>query len=99
MITDQAEVQSRIGVNNKVFPHAISSGESQSTPENACQSAIQEDKETVLNEENDEDREELHRQPPFSSQESTDMSREHGQSVKMENWIENNFHEVEPVLK
>ncbi|XWS46237.1 hypothetical protein CRYUN_Cryun14cG0047300 [Craigia yunnanensis] len=90
-----------IDENNKMFPHAIFSGESESTPsENACHSAIQEDKESVCSEENDEEcGEEVHQQPPFSSQESTDMSAEQRQSVKVENWIENNFHEVEPVLK
>ncbi|XP_022734040.1 uncharacterized protein LOC111287639 isoform X2 [Durio zibethinus] len=87
--------------NNKMFPHAISSGESESMPsENACQHAIQGDKESVHSEENDEEcTEEVHQQPPFSSQESTGMIAEQRQSVKMENWIENNFHEVEPVLK
>ncbi|XWS32040.1 hypothetical protein CRYUN_Cryun23aG0126900 [Craigia yunnanensis] len=46
-----------INVNKKMFPHAISSGESESTTsENACQSVIWEDKESILNEENDKDR-------------------------------------------
>lgn len=90
-----------IDVNNTVFPKAISSGESDSTrSENASQSAIQEDKESVPSEVNDEERgEKVHKQPPFSSQGSAGMSAEQKQSVKPENWIENNFHEVEPVLK
>ncbi|XVF33165.1 hypothetical protein REPUB_Repub17cG0144900 [Reevesia pubescens] len=90
-----------IDVNDKIFPRDVSNGESESKPsENACQSAIRDDKESVLDEGKDEEcTEEVHQQPPFSSQESTGMSGEQGQSVKMENWIENNFHEVEPVLK
>ncbi|OMP08608.1 hypothetical protein COLO4_06282 [Corchorus olitorius] len=83
-------------VNNKIVPDAISSGESTSS-EHSSQIAILEDKESVLAEEYDEHsdeecREEVHHQ-------STGMSTEQGQSEKMDNWIENNFHEVEPVLK
>ncbi|OMO64281.1 hypothetical protein CCACVL1_21888 [Corchorus capsularis] len=83
-------------VNNKIFSDAISSGES--TPfEHASQSAILEDKESVLAEEyeehsDEECREEVHHQ-------STGTRTKQGQSEKMDNWIENNFHEVEPVLK
>ncbi|KAK8688245.1 hypothetical protein V6N13_087018 [Hibiscus sabdariffa] len=78
-----------------MFRLGISSGASESTaPVNACQSAIQGDKESVLNRENDEEcKEEVHRQPLSSSQESIGMSRE------PKNWIEKNFHEVELVLQ
>ncbi|KAK6285803.1 hypothetical protein POUND7_011982 [Theobroma cacao] len=98
--------EQRLDVNDKLFPHAISSGESEFTPsENACQNSIWENKESVLSEETDEEnsdekcREEVHQQPPFSAQEGTVLSAEQGQSLKTENWIENNFHDVEPVLK
>ncbi|XVE77284.1 hypothetical protein DITRI_Ditri13aG0050000 [Diplodiscus trichospermus] len=90
-----------IDVKNKKFPHAISSGESESSPsEIACQSSIPDDIESVCSDENDEEsREEVHQQPPYSSQESTGTNAEQRQTVKMENWIENNFEEVEPVLR
>ncbi|GMI66788.1 embryo defective 1703 [Hibiscus trionum] len=89
-----------IDVNNKMIPRGISSGVSESTASvNACESAIQGDKEFILNKENDEECKEEVRQPLSSSQESIGMSREQEQSVKKENWILNNFHEVEPVLK
>ncbi|XVF80241.1 hypothetical protein PTKIN_Ptkin15bG0055200 [Pterospermum kingtungense] len=90
-----------IDANNKMFPNAIFGEQSESThSENACQSTIQQDKESFSSEENDEEcGEEVNQQPPFSSQESAGMSAEQRQTVKMENWIENNFHKVEPVLK
>ncbi|XP_012490107.1 uncharacterized protein LOC105802795 isoform X1 [Gossypium raimondii] len=95
-----------IHAKDKMFPYGMSRGDSEPTAsENACQSAIQGDKESMLKKENDDEnsdeecREEAHQQPLSSSQESIGMSREQGQSVMRGNWIENNFHEVEPVLK
>ncbi|KAK8693596.1 hypothetical protein V6N13_071173 [Hibiscus sabdariffa] len=86
-----------ISEKNKMIPRDISRGDSEST---ACESAIQGGKEFMLNKENDEEcKEEVRQQPLSSSHESVGMSREHGQSAKTENWILNNFHEVEPVLK
>ncbi|KAE8733287.1 Detected protein of confused Function [Hibiscus syriacus] len=78
----------------------ISSEDSESTASvNACESAIQGIKIPCLIRKMMKMQRKCSSTTLYSSQESIGKSGEQRRSAKTENWIENNFHEVEPVLK